>query len=181
MDKWEIVYKPTRELIEQAIELDKLVFDCEEDIVDINTCMEWADKNDKLYTFLLYNNMLVGYTNLMPVTDNCYNRFKQGRLKDSKITANDIVEFSTIKPNKCIFISIVIHPDFQTGLALRRLFKGLCQKLERFKQDGIEISSMLADCVTDMGEKSAIKYFNAKQVGNSTNGKIYEGSIEISK
>ena len=179
MDKWQIVYKPTRELIQRSIDLDQLVYNDEEDICDMEKSMSWANKNEMLYTFLLYGNKLVGYINFMPVTDECYNKFRHGKIKDGKIAADDITQFSKAKPNKCILISIVIHPDFQNGVALMYLCKGFYRKLKEFNQNGITISSVVADCVSTMGEKCAIKCFNAKHVSNSSNGKIYEGKIVI--
>lgn len=179
MLEFKVVYNPTRKLIEQSIDLDKIVYDSEDDIVDIETCMSWKEKNDEIYTFLLCDKELVGYINFMPVTTKFYNKFKQGKTKDRKITINDITEFSATKPNKCILISIVINPKFQNGLALMRLSQAFKRKLMDFKQREILISGVLADCVSSMGEKCAIKYFNARHIANSTNGKIYEGEILI--
>ena len=38
-----------------------------------------------LYTFLLREKELIGYINLMPVTDEFYNRFKDGKTKDFRV------------------------------------------------------------------------------------------------
>ena len=176
-DKFEIVYEPMVDLIKKSIELDKLVFQDECDICDIDTCMEWTRKNDKLYTFLLANGELIGYTNLMPVTNEFYDKFKSGKLKDSSISKDDIVVYEKNKTYKCLFVSIVVSPKFQNTLALKYLFQGFVNKMKILKNEGIHISNILMDCVSVMGRKCAIKMLNGKFITNSSNGEIFEGDL----
>lgn len=179
MINWEIVYEPTRKLIEDSIVLDKIVFNDECDICDIATCMEWTNKNNKLYTFLLKDNKLIGYINLMPVTDEFYNRFKDGKTKDFEITASDIVGYEVGKPVKCIFVSIVLHPDYQKTMAVKYLLDGFIQKIKNFQNKGYIISDIAMDCVSEMGERCARNWLKASQVAYSRNGKIYEGNFDF--
>ena len=112
----------------------------------------------------------------MPITDKAYNKVKQGKLKDYELSIDDIVAYSSHKPLKCLFTSIVIHPKFQTGLALTRLWKGFINKL---KSLNLTITSVIMDCVTEMGEKCAKNYLGAQFITNSNNGRIYEGNINL--
>ena len=121
------------------------------------------------------DNKVIGYINFMQITDTAYNKVKQGKLKDYELSIDDIVLFQSKKPLKCLFTSIVIHPDYQTGFALNRLWQGFIDKL---KSLNLTITSVIMDCVTDIGEKCAIQYLSAKFVNNSKNGKIYEGNIK---
>lgn len=174
MSKFNIVTRVDDNLIKEMIELDKLVFKGD-DIGAFNKCKKWVEINPDIYTVLMADNKVIGYINFMPITDTSYNKVKQGKLKDYELNNDDIILFSNCKPLKCLFTSIVIHPDHQTGLALTRLWKGFINKL---KSLNLTIVSVIMDCVTEMGEKCAKNYLGAQFITNSNNGKIYEGNIK---
>ena len=174
MSKFNIVTRVDDNLIKEMIELDKLVFKGD-DIGAFNKCKEWVGINPDIYTVLMADNKVIGYINFMPITDTAYNKVKQGELKDYELSIDDIVEFRRHQPLKCLFTSIVIHPKFQTGLALTRLWQGFINKL---KSLNLTIVSVIMDCVTEMGEKCAKNYLGAQFITNSNNGRIYEGNIK---
>ena len=174
MNKFKIINKVNDDLIKKMIELDKLVFKGD-DVGDEDKCKEWVRCNPDIYTVLMADNKVIGYINFMPITDMTYNKVKQGKLKDYELSIDDIVAYSSHKPLKCLFTSIVIHPDHQTGLELARLWKGFIDKL---KSLNLTITSVIMDCVTEMGEKCAKNYLGAQFITNSNNGKIYEGNIK---
>ena len=180
MDDFKVVFKPSIKLIKQAIDLDKLVYENSADVGDVDKCKSWIKKNNQIYTFLLNKDNLIGYINFMPVTETCYENFKQAIIRDSEITSKDIVKFSNTKPNKCIFVSIVIHPDYQNGLEIRLLLKGFLNKLNNLKKENINISHIIADCVSNIGEKAAVKFLKAKLIKESSKSKIYEAVFENS-
>jgi hypothetical protein len=177
MNNWKIIYEPSIELIKQAIDLDRLVYKNPVDVGDIDKCKSWIKKNNQIYTFLLNEDKLIGYINFMPVTETCYEDFKQGIIRDSDISSKDIVKFSNESPNKCIFISIVIHPDYQNGLEIRLLLKGFFNKLKLLKTENFNISHIVADCVSNIGEKAAVKFLKAKLIKESSKSKIYEAIL----
>lgn len=174
MSKFSIVNQVNDTLIKEMIELDKLVFKGE-DIGAFDKCKEWVKNNPDIYTVLMQDDKVIGYINFMPITDKAYQAIKQGKLKDYELAGNDIITYSNNKPLKCLFTSIVVHPDHQTGLELARLWKGFVNKLKSLK---LTISSVIMDCVTEMGEKCAKSYLGAQFITNSHNGKIYEGNIK---
>ena len=174
MNKFSIVNKVNDTIIKEMVELDKLVFKGE-DIGAFDKCKEWVKSNPDIYTVLMQNNKVIGYINFMPITDESYNKIKEGKLKDYELNNDDIISFSNCKPLKCLFTSIVIHPDYQKGLALKTLWKGFLNKL---KSLNLTISSMIMDCVTYLGEKCAKNYLGAQFITYSQNGKIYEGNIK---
>ena len=174
MSKFSIVNQVNDTLIKEMIELDKLVFKGE-DIGAFDKCKEWIKSNPDIYTVLMLDNKVIGYINFMPITNEAYLLIKQGQLKDYELNTNHIVKFTKDVPLKCLFTSIVVHPDHQTGLELARLWKGF---LNKFKSLKLTISSVIMDCVTEMGEKCAKSYLGAQFITNSHNGKIYEGNIK---
>lgn len=174
MSKFSIETRVNDTLIKEMIELDKLVFKGD-DIGAFDKCKEWVKRNPDIYTVLMQDDKVIGYINFMPITDESYNKIKEGKLKDYELNNDDIISFSNCKPLKCLFTSIVIHPDHQKGLELVRLWKGFINKL---KSLNLTIVSVIMDCVTEMGEKCAKSYLGAIFITNSHNGKIYEGNIK---
>lgn len=174
MSKFSIVNQVNETLIKEMIELDKLVFKGD-DIGAFDKCKEWVKRNPDIYTVLMQDDKVIGYINFMPITDESYNKIKEGKLKDYELNNDDIISFSNCKPLKCLFTSIVIHPEHQKGLELARLWKGFINKL---KSLNLTIVSVIMDCVTEMGEKCAKNYLGARFITNSNNGKIYEGNIK---
>ena len=174
MSKFSIVNQVNETLIKEMIELDKLVFKGD-DIGAFDKCKEWVKRNPDIYTVLMADNKVIGYINFMPITDTAYNKVKQGKRKDYELGKDDIIAYSSNKPLKCLFTSIVVHPDYQKGLELARLWKGFINKL---KSLNLTIVSVIMDCVTEMGEKCAKNYLGARFITNSNNGKIYEGNIK---
>ena len=174
MSKFNIVNQVNDTLIKEMIELDKLVFKGD-DMGAFDKCKEWVKRNPDIYTVLMADNKVIGYINFMPITDTAYNKVKQGKRKDYELGKDDIIAYSSNKPLKCLFTSIVIHPDHQKGLALTRLWKGFINKL---KSLNLTIVSVIMDCVSYLGEKCAKNYLGARFITNSNNGKIYEGNIK---
>lgn len=174
MKEFKIVAQANDKLIQEMIKLDNIVYQGN-DIGSFNKCKEWLSANQDIYTILLCDDEVVGYINFMPITDNAYTQIKLGKLKDYDLKSNQVVKFKRNQSLKCLFTSIVIHPKYQTGLALARLWNGFIDKI---KSLNITISGIIMDCVSDIGEKCAIKYLNAKFITNSKNGKIYEGNIK---
>lgn len=174
MSEFSIETRVNDNLIKQMIELDKLVFKGK-DIGAFDRCKEWIKRNPEIYTVLMQDDKVIGYINFMPITENAYQAIKQGKLKDYQLSSEHIIEFQSKKPLKCLFTSIVVHPDHQTGLALIRLWKGLLNKI---KSLNLTISSVIMDCVSYLGEKCAKNCLGAHFIANSYNGKIYEGNIK---
>ena len=174
MSEFKIVNQVNDTIIKEMIELDKLVFKGE-DIGSFQKCKEWVKSNPDIYTVLMQDDKVIGYINFMPITENAYQAIKQGKLKDYELHSNHIVKFKKDVPMRCLFTSIVIHTDHQTGLELVRLWKGFLNKL---KSLNLTISSVIMDCVSYLGEKCAKNYLGAQFITNSHNGKIYEGNIK---
>ena len=175
---WKISYKMTDEYLNQAIALDNSVYQSV-DVGDFKKCKEWLSVNDEIYTILTYNDIVVGYINFMPITDICYTKILSGCFKDCNITRHDILPFSNEYENNCLMTSIVVHKDFRNSLAGKRLWDGFINKIIKLKNKNINIANVVMDCVTDIGEKCAINYLNAKFVYNSSTGKIYKGKLVV--
>ncbi len=170
---YEIVYSVADDYLTQMIELDKYAY-TGDDVGEYALCKEWLEVNPEIYTILLHNGKVIGYINFMPVTNDCYFLFRQGKINDREITKSDILPFSSNRDNKCIFTSIVLKEEYRNSLSLNRLWQGFIAKINQLSDKGVRICNVIMDCVTDMGEKCAKEYLGAMYITDSRNGKIYE-------
>lgn len=175
--EWEICYDASDELLMQAIELDSEAFSGK-DVGMLKKCREWLSVNRDIYTMLLHDGEVVGYINFLPVTDECYDKFKKGKYKDYLLTKEDVLDFQKCEENKCLMMSIVVDNECRDALTLRLLWKGFKDKIEKLRSSGVVFSSVIMDCVTPIGEKCAKKFMNGKYICDSDGGKIYEGVLE---
>ena len=137
---------------------------------------KWLKIEKNIYTFLVHENHCIGYINFARITDDCFNKFYDGKMKDYSLTENDILPFSKTENNRCHLISIVIAKGYRDSDAISALKEGFSRKIEKMKQAGIIIDDVIVDCVSIDGVKFVIEQFNAKFVTNSFNGKIYYSS-----
>ena len=84
--EYTIENNPTLNDIRQMIEIDKQVYD-ENDCGNLEKCLEWKKICPELYTAIKYENQVVGYINFVPITKECYEKFKLGKIKDGKTFA----------------------------------------------------------------------------------------------
>lgn len=165
----------TAEMIAQAAYLDRLVY---EDIylVTVEQCEEWIAVNPDIYVLAkdIHTDRFVAYANLMPVTDECYERLKKGDFIDTGITPDMILSYDMPFPYNLYFSSIVIHPDYQNSEVFMELFNAIVDKFIFLGEHEVFIRRMIADAVTPNGEKFC-KLFGMKKITGSTHDStLYE-------
>ena len=102
MKDYTILNKVDDNILKEMIALDNLVFK-DKDIGNFDRCKEWLSANPDIYTVLLCNGKVIGYINFMPITDECYERFRQGKEKDYQLKKTEMTKFNSSKPLKCLF------------------------------------------------------------------------------
>lgn len=174
--KYTIEYYPTDRDIKEMLLLDKDVFNLK-DTSSYSKVKSWYNKNNEIYTVLKLDGVVVGYINFMPITKDCYDKFRIGKYKDYMLSTKDVANF--VKgDNYCLAMSIVIRKDIRDTKAIIKLWKGFLRKINKLKKQGIKITSIVADCVSIDGIKYFISNYNGKYICNSQDwGKIYEGNI----
>ena len=175
MSKFSIETRVNDEMLKEMIEIDKMFF-TGDDIGVFDKCKEWIKINPDIYTVLLFEGRVIGCINFMPITDKAYKLFKQGKLKDYELKREDVVQFKSKEPLKCLLTGIAIIQEYQDCEAVKILWSGLLNKLKAFN---VTISGVVADCVSKQGEKFVKQRLDAKFIINSNNGKIYEGNSII--
>ncbi len=164
--------------IEQAVKLDELIYDNVYQ-VDSTLCEEWVKVNPDIYVMAKdkATNKVIAYVNISPITDECYDRLKNGDFIDSKITPDMILSYDMPFPYSVYFSSIVIHPDYQNTEVFMELFNAIIDKFIYLGHHEVYIRRMIADAVTKNGEKFC-KLFNMTKVkGSDHNSTLYEVSL----
>lgn len=165
----------TIEDITQAVYLDTLVYD---DIyhVDTTQCEEWFAVNPDIYVMAkdIKTNRIIAYVNISPVTDECYERIKQGDFIDTGITADMILSYDMPFPYSLYFSSIVIHPDYQNTEVFMEIFNAIVDKFITLGEHEVFIRRMIADAVTKNGEKFCRLFGMTKLKGSNHESSLYE-------
>ncbi len=159
-----------------TVELDKLCFE-EDEQATVEIYTKWNNKNNDLFTLLYDGDFLVGYINFLPLTDECVDLIRAGKKKDSDITEDDIVNYEDYGNYTCLFVSLVVHPDFQNTSAMIRLLTAWRQHMEELMEDkNIIIDSVLVDCVNKK-IKELVTRLNFKAIIKNNRMNIWEGDI----
>ena len=164
--------------IEQAVELDQLVY-MSDYRVDSSLCKEWVKANHDIYVMAKdkVSNKIIAYVNVAPVTDECYDRMRNGDFIDAEITPDMILSYDMPFPYSVYFTSIVIHPDYQNSEVFMELFNAVVDKFIYLGHHEVYIRRMIADAVTTNGEKFC-KLFGMKKIkGSDHNSSLYEVSL----
>lgn len=161
--------------IAEGVALDRIVYD-EEYYVTIKQCMEWYNRNSKIYTMLRdeESKQIIAYVNMSPLTEEYYQKIRSGKFIDTYLPAEAIVDYEIPDLYYMYFSSIVVHPDYQNTEVFMSLFNAVTEKFIKLGEQGILIKSIVADAVSEKGEKFC-HMFGMKEVKSSTHeSKIYE-------
>ncbi len=96
---------------------------------------------------------IIAYVNISPVTVEYYTKISSGEFVDSLLPADAIVDYAFPDLYDLYFSSIVVHPDYQNTSVFLVIFKAIVEKFITLGKEGIIVRRMIADVVTDRGEK----------------------------
>ncbi len=165
----------TLEDIRQAVDLDMLVYD---NIyhVDTELCEEWFKVNPDIYIMAkdIAADKVIAYVNVSPITDECYDRIKNGDFIDTGITADMILSYDMPYPYNVYFSSIVIHSDYHNTEVFMELFNAIIDKFLLLGRHEVYIKHMIADAVTKNGEKFCKLLGMKKLKGSDHDSSLYE-------
>ena len=161
--------------IEQACELDRMVYP--DDLrVEPSDCEKWFKVNPDIYVMIrdLQKDIIVGYINIAPVTDECYDMFKSGEFVDTGLTSDMLLSYDMPYPYSIYFTSIVIHPEYQNSEVFMKLFSAVVDKFIWLGHHEVYVKRMIADAVSENGVKFC-KLFGMNKIKTSThNSSLYE-------
>ena len=164
--------------IVEATELDALSYpECYRGEPD--TCRAWALANPDIYVMLrdMNTGRIVAYINAMPVTDECYDRMKNGTFIDVDISPDCILPYDMPYPYSIYFSSVVIHPDYRNTGVFKLLFDAILNRFLELGSCEVFIRRMLADAVSPEGEKFC-RLFGMARISKTAHGStLYEVSM----
>lgn len=176
MKKFQVKTFVSLEDVKFMCELDKKVFK-ENNQVEFKICEEWYNKNPRIYTAITDSDKLIGYINFMPITEDCYNRIKNGSLQENNVPVEDILRMEKNGSYYCLFSSVVIDKAYQNTEAFTILITTFYKNmLDHLNKNNIKIVSIIADCVNKKMEQFVINS-GFKRVFKNKNSNIYEGNI----
>ena len=175
MSEFQIEFSPTENDLRQMIMLDNRAYKKQEDRGILEKCLAWKRACPDLYTALKHNGTVVGYINFLPVTKKCYEKFRNGKLKDFEIAERDVLPFKK-GDNYCIFVSIVIAEKFRNTKGIHLLMMAWRNRILVLQEKGVQVKKILADCVSEEGVKLS-QGFNGKLVKDTQERKIFEFAL----
>lgn len=170
--------KVTAEMIQQAVDIDNCVYSNGFQGV-YETCVKWWGKNPLIYIMLedKETHNIVGYINVMPISDTCYHKIRNGEIIDTDICLEDIETYDFRGTYNLYFSSIAIHPDYHNTNAFKNLVDGFITHIQQLSKRGINFSSIIVDAVSDAGEKLCEHIRLNYILTSNHNSKIYEGNL----
>jgi hypothetical protein len=175
-NKYRIKNKISIDDLKEMICLDQKVYSYEDAGV-FDKCKMWYEKNSDIYTVIKHNNKIIGYINFMPLRQDFYESYKHGEVSDVDISEKNICKYEAKKEYNCLLTSIVIDSDYRGGEVVKILWQVFLSKLKKMEEKQIKIKKVLADCVSQDGEKF-VKRLGLEFIVEGKNGKIYEGELK---
>ena len=171
-DKYIIENSPDIEDLKQMVELDKSFYNNKLDRGEMKKCLQWQKICPELYTVLKSGDEVLGYINFIPITKECYDLFRMGKIKDYEIKRNDFLPFVNGE-NYCLFMSVVVKKESPKSIFLL-LIKAFLRKIKKMQSEGVLIKSIVADVINPQLEELILNN-NGKYLCQSKNeGKIFE-------
>ena len=114
----------------------------------------------------------------MPVTDECYEDLRSGKIVDMDLMAADkILSYDMPGVYNVYFASIVIHPQYRNTVLFKMLFDEIVRRYIRLMDNEVFVKRILADAISPEGEKFC-RLFGMKRIdASSHNSTLYEVSL----
>ena len=159
------------DMIDQAILIDTLVYP-KEYCGNKEVCYSWWEKEPRIYILVIDNisGRVVGYINLMPVSEESRNKIKLGKIKDPTIFPSDIISGS----GYLYLSSIAIHPSYQDSEVFKLLISSLGSVLGKMD----DTSLVLANAISEAGV-GLCRSFGFQESSECPG--MYEGNVGLMK
>lgn len=158
-----------------AVALDHTIYGGWEHVLP-EECWRWHKLNPDIYILVkdTATNKIVGYLNVAPVTEECYKKIKSGEFLTTNITSDMILSYDMPFTYYVYFFSIAVHPDYRGSNIFYLMYNALIDRFIRLGKQEAIVKSMIADAITDSGEKFC-KLFGMEKITESTHAStLYE-------
>jgi len=133
-------------------------------------------KNTKV---LIVDNEICGFWALALLTDEYFDRAKQGKLREAEITLQALDNMKIKKEHKGYFLDIVISPNHRSMQNFLLLIDAFIKQLEEYAESGNFVVEWCANGYSNVGKKLC-KTFGLKYICNHEqegDGEIYYGKL----
>ena len=172
VEDFSICYTPTPEELKIALELDKQVFP-KNRCAKYSVCRFWLQKNSESFILLKYENQIIGYVCFLPLTPAAFKKYFNGEIHEYALRSKDILKYTLGLECDCLFCCIIIDKKFRDGEAIKHLVKGYENLLLSLEKRKIKIKNIIADCITNDGEKFV------QRMGFTESKRTSEGALYI--
>jgi len=134
-------------------------------------------KNTKM---LVINNEICGFWTFLVLTDEFFDRARQGKLHEADITLQSLDSMKVPKDHKGYFLDIVVSPKYRTMQNFLMLIRAFIEQLEAYAESGNFLVEWCANGYSDAGRKLC-KTFGLEYVCNHEQegeGEIYYGKLK---
>lgn len=136
----------------------------------------WYAQNPSIYTLLMHAGNVVGYCNIMPVTQECFEALMAGVLNDGDIPASSVCSFSNRNGLFLYICGIAIMPSHQgSPAALLTLLRGVRKKFWDLQLAGVLIREVGAIAWNDIGGRVATLWGLSPTAAPCALGVVYRG------
>ncbi len=152
--------KPTNKELNELVKIDELTYPIIDDRANFEELCMWRNCNSNSFILLKNNNKVIGYIILLPLTEKCYKKYRNGEIMEEEINESEILEWT--KNPFVLFNNISIIPKYQNGTAIKVLTNALLEFLNNLKGKGIVLRNVVAEVDSPDGEKYLTNHFGFK-------------------
>ena len=166
--------------LREALALDHLVYHIDDNVhFTIDKCIAWHSINPDIYFMLkdTVKNSVIGYVNLVPITQDCYEKILTGEIWDNEIVEDFVLPYDFPGIYYLNFTSIVVHPAYRNSSAVLQFVNSIVNKLIELSNREIYFQAMIADAVTPEGEKLCKLFGMQLATESKHDSKIYSVSL----
>jgi len=145
----------TEKDLSEALLLDSIVYEEFDAHFTLEKCLQWHEINPLIYFILKDENLdsVIGYVNIAPVTESCYNKILSGEIWDTAIEEDSVLPYDLPGLYYLNFTSIAVNPSFRGPGVIMQLIDAIISNIITLSEHGIYFKAMVADAVTPAGEK----------------------------
>lgn len=156
----------------QAVALDRIVYPQSYWLND-ETALGYLHACPAVYTYAADAGNLIGYINMSCIDEGSYHTLRGGRQNDLFITAANLRVPSEGKKNYLYFSSVAVVPAYRGRGIARKLFSRFGDKLALLRSRGIYFADVLADAISEHGEKLCLSLGMKYEKISESGGKLF--------
>jgi hypothetical protein len=164
----------------QCLEAD---YYSEDHITPAEEAARWRCHNPWTGVVLTCDNEIIGFVDVLPVSEAIFNRIEEGTLNDREMTTEHFLSEQMLfeqngAPMHLFFSCAVIRQDFRGSDALGYLLKAYLEQLHTLLDRGVVFQRVAGDCVTEEGERFSRKIGLTYLCDSDHGTRIYSGSFD---